>query len=63
LIIRNERNTRTSTLPLDYELILKLILILCHGLGFSSKPGSSIATTLSYSTRIYGVNTPILNTT
>jgi hypothetical protein len=35
----------------------------CHGLGFSSKPGSTIATTLSYSTHIYRVNTPILNTT
>jgi hypothetical protein len=31
----------------------------CHGLGFSSKPGSTIATTLSYSIHIYRVNTPI----
>jgi hypothetical protein len=36
---------------------------LCHGLGFSSKPGSTIATILSYSTHIYRVNIPILNTT
>jgi hypothetical protein len=53
----------SGTVKQYQSLVAKLLYPTLHRLGFSSKPGSTIATILSYSARIYRVNTPILNTT